>query len=112
MPDRVLWYVYLVIAAGSAALAVSLADGLHVASPVIFGTYLGLAIVASLFKMRLPGMEGTYSLNTLFILFGLYYLSPGETTVAGCAAVTVQSLWSRGTDLRCCRSSSTSRISR
>ena len=93
MPDRVLWYVYLVIAAGSAALAVSLADGLHVGSPLIFGSYLGLAIVASLFKMRLPGMEGTYSLNTLFILFGLCYLSPGETTIAGCAAVTVQSVW-------------------
>lgn len=94
MPDRALWYVYLVIAAGSAGLALSLADGLHVASPLIFGTYLGLAVVASLFKMRLPGMEGTYSLNTLFILFGLYYLSPGETTIAGCVAVTVQSLWS------------------
>jgi hypothetical protein len=93
VPDRVLWYVYLVIAAGSAALAVSLDDGLHVASPLIFTTYLGLAIVASLFKMRLPGMEGTYSLNTLFILFGFYYLSPGETTIAGCVAVTVQSLW-------------------
>lgn len=93
MPDRVLWYVYLVIAAGSAALAVSLANGLHVASPLIFSTYLALAVVASLFKMRLPGMEGTYSLNTLFILFGLYYLSPGETTIAGCVAVTVQSLW-------------------
>ena len=92
MPDRVLWYVYLVIAAGSAALAVLLADGLHVASPLIFGAYLGLAIAASLFKMRLPGMEGTYSLNTLFILFGLYYLSPGETTIAGCVAVTIQSL--------------------
>jgi hypothetical protein len=93
VPDRVLWYIYLVIAAGSAALAVSLADGLHIASPFVFGTYLGLAIVASLFKMRLPGIEGTYSLNTLFILFGLYYLSPGETTVTGCVAVTVQSLW-------------------
>ncbi len=93
MPDRALWYVYLVIAAGSAALAVSLADGLHIASPLVFGIYLGLALVASLVKMRLPGMEGTYSLNTLFILFGLYYLSPGETIIAGCAAVTVQSLW-------------------
>ena len=93
MPDRALWYVYLVIAAGSSALAVSLADGLHVASPLIFATYFGLALVASTFKMRLPGMEGTYSLNTLFILFGLYYLSPGETTIAGCAAVIVQSLW-------------------
>jgi hypothetical protein len=91
--DHALWYVYMVIAAGSAALEVSLADGLHVASPLVFATYLGLAVVASVFKMGLPGIEGTYSLNTLFILFGLYYLSPGETVIVGCAAIVAQSLW-------------------
>src|SRR5580704_8073290 len=93
MPKRALWFVSAVILAGAGALAVSLADGLRVTNPAIFTGYLALAILASLFKMRLPGIEGTYSLNTAFILFGLYYLSPGETIVAGCAAVTVQSLW-------------------
>ena len=93
MPKQAQYYVYGVIMAGGLALAASLAGGLGISSPLTSFVYIALAIVASMFKMRVPGMEGTYSLNTLFILFGLYYLSPAETMVAGCAAVAVQSYW-------------------
>ncbi|HTA43879.1 MAG TPA: hypothetical protein VK789_15595 [Bryobacteraceae bacterium] len=92
MPKAARYYAYTVVAAGFIALAVSLAGGIHAGSPVTFTACLSLAILASFFRMRLPGMEGSYSLNTLFILFGLYYLSAGETMIVGCAAVAVQTL--------------------
>ncbi len=91
MPKRAQWYVYAVMAAGASALASSLRGGFHVSSPLLFAVYLILAILVSPLKMRLPGVEATYSLNFFFVLIGLYYFSAGETAMVGCAAVVAQS---------------------
>ena len=61
--------------------------------PVKFLCYLAVTILASSLKIKLPGINGTMSVNFLFILLGVLELSFGETLVIGFAAVLVQSYW-------------------
>ncbi len=58
-----------------------------------FICYLTVAILASSLKVQLPGIDGTMSVNFLFILLGVMELSLAETLVIGCAATLVQSVW-------------------
>jgi diguanylate cyclase (GGDEF)-like protein/putative nucleotidyltransferase with HDIG domain len=60
---------------------------------VRFGCYLAVAILASGLKVQLPGIDGTMSVNFLFILLGVMELSLPETLVIGCTASLVQSVW-------------------
>src|SRR5947209_7824665 len=61
--------------------------------PVKFLCYLTLAIAASFLRIKLPGVNGTLSVNFLFILLGVLELSFGETLLLGVAEVFVQSRW-------------------
>src|SRR6202051_3403297 len=58
-----------------------------------FVCYLLVAVLASALKVQLPGIDGTMSVNFLFILLGVMELSLPETLVIGCAATLVQSVW-------------------
>jgi diguanylate cyclase (GGDEF)-like protein/putative nucleotidyltransferase with HDIG domain len=58
-----------------------------------FVCYLAVAILASSLKVQLPGIDGTMSVNFLFILLGVMELSLPETLVIGCTATLVQSVW-------------------
>jgi diguanylate cyclase (GGDEF)-like protein/putative nucleotidyltransferase with HDIG domain len=58
-----------------------------------FACYLAVAILASGLKVQLPGIDGTMSVNFLFILLGVMELSLPETLVIGCTATLVQSVW-------------------
>lgn len=58
-----------------------------------FACYLLVAVLASGLKVQLPGIDGTMSVNFLFILLGVLELSLSETLVIGCTAVLVQSVW-------------------
>src|SRR5436305_14420622 len=58
-----------------------------------FGCYLAVAVLASRLKVQLPGIDGTMSVNFLFILLGVMELSLPETMVIGCTASLVQSVW-------------------
>jgi hypothetical protein len=58
-----------------------------------FLCYLVVAILASGLKVQLPGIDGTMSVNFLFILLGVVELSLPETLVIGCTATLVQSVW-------------------
>jgi diguanylate cyclase (GGDEF)-like protein/putative nucleotidyltransferase with HDIG domain len=58
-----------------------------------FVCYLAVAIVASGLKVQLPGIDGTMSVNFLFILLGVMELSLPETLIIGCTATLVQSVW-------------------
>ena len=60
---------------------------------VRFLCYLAVALLASSLKVQLPGIDGTMSVNFLFILLGVMELSLPETLVIGCAATLVQSVW-------------------
>src|SRR5437870_13624624 len=91
MNNKMNLYIWGVIATGAAVLSGALATW---SSPKIlpFALYLLLAVLASLVKLRLPGMEGTYSLNFLFLLFGVLHFSLAETVIAGCVGALVQSV--------------------
>jgi len=58
-----------------------------------FLCYLAVAVLASGLKVQLPGIDGTMSVNFLFILLGVLELSLSETLVIGCTATLVQSVW-------------------
>ena len=63
------------------------------ASLTQFTCYLLIAIVASSLKIQLPGIDGTMSVNFLFILLGVLELSLPETLIIGCTASLAQCLW-------------------
>ncbi|HVR23332.1 MAG TPA: hypothetical protein VMU26_08415, partial [Candidatus Polarisedimenticolia bacterium] len=65
----------------------------HSADLSRFFCYLAVAVLASGLKVQLPGIDGTMSVNFLFILLGVMELSLPETLVIGCAATLVQSVW-------------------
>src|SRR5437588_6457060 len=65
--------------------------------PTRFVCYLVVAILASGLKVQLPGIDGTMSVNFLFILLGVLELSLPETLVIGCTASLAQTVW----QLRC-----------
>jgi diguanylate cyclase (GGDEF)-like protein/putative nucleotidyltransferase with HDIG domain len=58
-----------------------------------FGCYLAVATLASGLKVQLPGIDGTMSVNFLFILLGVMELSLAETVLIGCTASLFQSVW-------------------
>lgn len=58
-----------------------------------FVCYLLVAVLASGLKVQLPGIDGTMSVNFLFILLGVVELSLPETLLIGCTATLVQSAW-------------------
>jgi diguanylate cyclase (GGDEF)-like protein/putative nucleotidyltransferase with HDIG domain len=60
---------------------------------VRFVCYLGIALLASSFKVSLPGIDGTMSVNFLFILIGILELSFPETLILGCASTLAQCYW-------------------
>jgi diguanylate cyclase (GGDEF)-like protein/putative nucleotidyltransferase with HDIG domain len=58
-----------------------------------FFCYFTIAVFASSLKVQLPGIDGTMSVNFLFILLGILELSLPETLAIGCSAALVQCLW-------------------
>lgn len=65
----------------------------HTESELRFACFFAVALAASLFKVRLPGIEATMSANFLFILVGILDLSYPETLLMGCFGGLVQSIW-------------------
>jgi diguanylate cyclase (GGDEF)-like protein/putative nucleotidyltransferase with HDIG domain len=59
-----------------------------------FVCYLLIATLASGLKIRLPGIDGTMSVNFLFILLGVLEMSLPETLLIGCTASLAQCVWS------------------
>jgi diguanylate cyclase (GGDEF)-like protein/putative nucleotidyltransferase with HDIG domain len=65
----------------------------HSDNSLRFASFLAVALGASLFKVRLPGIQATMSANFLFILVGILDLSYPETLLMGCLGGLAQSLW-------------------
>ncbi len=65
-----------------------------------FLCYVAVALLASSLKIKLPGINGTMSVNFLFILLGVLEMSFAETLVLGFAAVLVQSYWKSSSKLK------------
>ncbi len=85
-------FIVLVVSSG---LAVLVAEFLHSSWPdwTRFACYLLAVIFASGFKVALPRISGTMSVNLVVILISIAELSPAETLVLGCVAAVVQTFW-------------------
>ena len=92
MPIRAKIYIAATVLLG---LAVLIGASLHphFSEPVKFGCYLLIAVFASTLKVGLPGIEGTMSVQILFVLLCIMQLSQLETLAIGCASALVQTLW-------------------
>jgi hypothetical protein len=96
MARNTLIYAWSVIAAGTAvaASAVLLWQPKDIAA---FAVCLGLALLASTFKVKLPTADGTISPGFVFLLVAIGMLGWSETVAIGVASALVQCLWRRNT---------------
>lgn len=92
LPAPARTYIGFVVAIGVATVAIGL---LHAQSRdwLRFFCLLCIALLCSTFKVSLPKITGTMSVNFLFILIGVADFSFSETLVIGCMATFVQCLW-------------------
>jgi putative nucleotidyltransferase with HDIG domain len=60
-----------------------------------FLSFLAATVFASVLKVRLPGVDGTISVNALFILVGIVNLSLPEALALGVVSIFVQCTWRR-----------------
>ena len=93
MPTKAKIYIGLVIILGFALLAGSVALRSDFPDMPRYISYLLLALLASTFKVRLPGITGTISVNFLLILIGIADFTFTETITMGCAAIVIQCVW-------------------
>ena len=92
MPRKATIYAYSVIVVGMAVLLGALWRWQSPDMPR-FLAYLGLACLGGMLKVRIPGMEGTYSLSFLFALLSVLDLMFPEAIVIGAVGAFVQSVW-------------------
>ncbi len=85
-------YIAAVVACGALILLYGFAHW-HSQDLIRLLCYVGIAVAASSLKVSLPGINGTMSVNFLFILLGIAELSLSETLLIGCSAILVQCLW-------------------
>jgi hypothetical protein len=85
-------FIAAVVASGVIALGVALSQW-QCANPLGFIVFLTLALIGSSFKLRIRGMEGTYSANFVFVLIGIGVLTRTETMLLACAGAVAQTLW-------------------
>src|SRR5260370_41031523 len=85
-------YIAAVLCLGIGALLASIAAEPRFADPGRFIHCLVLAILASTFKIRLPRMQSSISLNFVLFIIGIGALTLSETLVMAVAATIVQSL--------------------
>ncbi len=68
--------------------------------PIQFLCYFAVALMASSLKVTLPGIDGTMSVNFLFILLGVLEMSFAETLMLGFGSVLIQCYWKSSKPLK------------
>ncbi len=92
MPQKVHIYAWTIIAVG-VFIAACAGISWRPDDPAATLVCLVLAMLASTFKIKLPGLTGTISPSFVFVLVAVGQLSFAETVFIGAAAALVQSLW-------------------
>jgi diguanylate cyclase (GGDEF)-like protein/putative nucleotidyltransferase with HDIG domain len=85
-------YIAAVIATGAIVIATEL-PACRWEDPARFVFFLSISLLASLLKVRLPGVTGTMSVYFLFLLVCVAQLPAGETVLIGAASTTLQCYW-------------------
>jgi hypothetical protein len=93
MPTRAKILIFPWIAAGSGLLVASLALDFRFPEPARFVTCLVLALLGSTFKIRLPRMQGTFSISFVLALIAIAQMTLTEALVLGVLATLVQCYW-------------------
>jgi hypothetical protein len=93
MPLKMRLYIGIALALGVVLLAGCLTWYRQFPEMARFLAYTSLACIASTMKVRLPRLQGTISVNFVFILLGVAQLSLAETLVLSLAATVVQCQW-------------------
>lgn len=91
LPKSAKWLVGAVAICGTAVLLRGLWGWSHVDS-VRFTAFLVVAVLAAMFKVKLPGMNSSMSVNLPFILLAVAELSLPEALLIGCASTLRQCL--------------------
>src|SRR5690242_12086368 len=94
MPKQAKIYIAANIILGFAVLASTVLFSWQTSDSRRWLSYLAITVLASMWKVRLPGLSGNISLNFLFILIGLSDFTLPETVLLACAGALVQSFWS------------------
>src|SRR5204862_7458557 len=84
-------FIALVLATGAVSFAYGMTQWKS-HDPWQFVCYFLIAILASALKVTLPGIDGTMSVNFLFVLLGVQQLGLPETLVMGCFSALVQNV--------------------
>ena len=85
-------HVGLYIALGIAVLVFGLANW-QWSDPLRFASFVAAAALGSVLKVRLPGLTGTTSVSSLFVLISLVNLSLPEALVIAVVCMLVQCTW-------------------
>src|ERR1700730_2045516 len=85
-------HVFLHLASGAAALVYGLMNW-QWSLPLRFASFVAAAAIGSVLKVRLPGLAGTASVSSLFVLISLVNLSLPEALVIGTISMLVQCTW-------------------
>lgn len=85
-------FIALVIVCGIGVLGYA---AMHRESLVLvrFAAFLVITVLAARLNVRLPGIDGSMSVNLPFILIALMQLSLLETVVIGCCSALIQCFW-------------------
>src|SRR5438309_7619166 len=94
MPIKAKLFVTAVVIAGILALRDSVFHPMPI-DWVRFACFAGISLVSSGFKVRLPGIQGTMSVNFLFILIGIVQLSLLETLAIAFMSAAMQTFWKK-----------------
>jgi diguanylate cyclase (GGDEF)-like protein/putative nucleotidyltransferase with HDIG domain len=92
MPIRAKLYIALILASGSAGFAREVLQ-FSPADPLQFWLYFLATLLTSGFKVRLPMVFATLSVNFLFILVGIVRFSLPEAVMLGAGGIFVQCIW-------------------
>ena len=92
MPRTAKIYIVLIISAGAGILLFAGGSWSSSSLPQ-FLILMGLAAVSSALKVRIPGIDSTFSPNFIFLLLAMLCCSFSELVVIALVAALVQSLW-------------------
>ena len=92
IPWKAKLYIGAVISSGLFCFAYAV-SGWRCHDPRQYLCCLAIAVLASLFKVKLPGLTGAMSVNYAFIVLSMLEFSYGETMVLACVAMAVQTGW-------------------
>ena len=85
-------FITLIAFSGASVFAYGMLNW-HAQDLVRLVVYVVIAAVASGLKVSLPGVNGTMSVNFLFVLLGIVELNLPETLLIGLTGIVTQSLW-------------------